>query len=197
MLRVSRSFPENKSPLFLGTSAWGRPEPCPQILCLLSLDARPCWPCLWPQQNPSSCSSSPCTLFYVLNPTGHRGANPQNVRVPQDRVPNAGNYLRGLYRHTMMIHPNQPSPYTGEAVAQRRGREPSKTHPTLDTVPSPPPQTLLQSSLSPNASDPFDRLKPGGTRRRVLPGPMAGIGSPLSCNPPFPGAPGCREQQWF
>lgn len=44
---------------------------------------------------------------------------------------------------------------------------------------------LLQSPMSPKASDPSDRLKPGGTRRRVLlPGHMAGKGSSLSCSTP-------------
>lgn len=164
---------------------------------------------MWPQQNPSSCSSAPCTLSYVLNPTGHRGANPQDVKVPQGRAPNAGNYLRGLYRHTMMIHPNQPSPYTGEVVAQRRRRDPSKTHPTSDTVPSPsPPRATSSWSKGPLSRPCYSSLchpmpqthltKPGGTRRRVLPpGHMAGMGSRLNCNTPFPGAPGCREQQWL
>lgn len=43
-----------------------------------------------------------------------------------------------LYKHTVMIRPNQPSPYTGEVVAQRRERDPRKTHSTSDPVPSPP-----------------------------------------------------------
>lgn len=144
MLRLSRSFPENKNQLFLGTSAWEQPEPCAQLFCLLSrvlihagLAAA--------TAEPQFSFFSPLHPLLHSHPTGHRGASPQDVRVPQDRAPDAGNYLKGLYRHTVMIHPNQLSPYTGEAVAQRRGRDPSKTHPTSDT----PPRTASFWSKAP------------------------------------------------
>lgn len=139
--------------------------------------------------------------------TGHRSAPTQDVRVSRNKAPNSRSTAASLLlqRYIVMIYSKQlSSPYMGEVMAQRRERDPSRPHPTpkaynLSPLPraasswsraSPhpsPSQDCFQSPMSPDTSDPFDKLKPGGPRRRaLLPGHMTSEGSPLNCCPPLP-----------
>lgn len=81
---------------------------------------------------------------------------------------------------------------------------PVQPHPGAEHLPTTSlPRFCFQSPMSPDTSDPFDKLKPGGPRRRtLLPGHMTGKGSPLNCSPPLPetlvvrsssGSDGCEE----
>lgn len=129
---------------------------------------------------------SPYTLSY-----SHRAQKncPQDVR----ELFKGSSTLTLLYRPTVMI---QTTPHLTQGKSWLKGGEGTQVGhtPTSDAVQSPPSPRAVPSRLCflfptmPKASDPFDRLKSGGTRRRVLL-------PPLSCSPPLPGAPGYTEQQ--
>lgn len=69
----------------------------------------------------------------ILTPTGYRRATTQDVGAPQDRAPDAGMLVKRystlalLHRHTLIAHPNQPSPYPGQVTARRQERDPSRS----------------------------------------------------------------------
>lgn len=130
------------------------------------------WLLFVPPQHPLSLHSYPHRA-QKYNHTGYQGPTGQRTTC-RGQLFNRYSILARLYKHAVVIHPNwlshRASHGSKEGEGAQAGHTPHRTcmshslHRTSSSWSRAPLSRLhFQSPMTPNASDPFDRLKPGST----------------------------------